>query len=621
MLEWVVAALVVLVLGGVAWGVSRVRYLWSTDFKVKGVPKLDLGDRMLVRDRFSEDKVRSMEFIDVIIVGSGIGALVTAALLSKVGMRVLILEQHDRAGGATHEWGEHGWEWDVGVHYIGGRVWAASETRALFDAVSSGRLGWRRLEGPYDVAVLRGSAREEGGAGWGEGVSALARVRADDVIAPMPPGRESLAAALEAYEDDETRGVVRRWMARTQAAQTRARTYFLARMLPTAVYRVLGWWLESAHAQEDMGKTVSEVLDEEGAGKNERLRFVLTYISGDHGMMPQNAPFGVHAAVAKHYWEGAAFPEGGAEQMARSAVATIREHGGRVLVNARVEELLVEGGRCVGVRLANGSSIRAPIVVSDAGASPTMERLVPAAAYAENRELREMREVIASLRPSTAHFQLFLGLDLSASEAAALPQCNYWIYNCPLEPAPTAAQIAAACPPGAATTFPILGGFLGFPSAKVPGRKPCAIFLTEARWEDVEAWQGTEHRHRGKDYDALKQAVTDAMLALLEQRFPALRKRVVYSDLGTPLSTAFYLASDRGASYGLAHDVSRFTRHTKFLRPATPLPGLWLTGQDVCTVGVAGAAIGGAFTAAAIAPFDVFARFGDVFGLWRNKRA
>ena len=56
---------------------------------------------------------------DALVIGSGIGGLTTAALLSELGWRVAVLEQHYTAGGATHSYDRAGYEWDVGVHYIG----------------------------------------------------------------------------------------------------------------------------------------------------------------------------------------------------------------------------------------------------------------------------------------------------------------------------------------------------------------------------------------------------------------------------------------------------------------------------------------------------------------------
>lgn len=57
---------------------------------------------------------RVPEALDAIIIGSGVGGLTAAALLAKAGKRVLILEQHDQAGGCTHTFENKGFEFDVG---------------------------------------------------------------------------------------------------------------------------------------------------------------------------------------------------------------------------------------------------------------------------------------------------------------------------------------------------------------------------------------------------------------------------------------------------------------------------------------------------------------------------
>src|SRR5210317_913806 len=86
---------------------------------------------------------------ETIVIGSGMGGLTTAALLSSLGQRVCVLEQHYTAGGYTHSYERNGYEWDVGVHYIGD-VGAPTRTRRLFDFLSGGRLEWSPMDAEYD---------------------------------------------------------------------------------------------------------------------------------------------------------------------------------------------------------------------------------------------------------------------------------------------------------------------------------------------------------------------------------------------------------------------------------------------------------------------------------------
>ena len=91
---------------------------------------------------------------DAVVIGSGIGGLTTAALLSHLGWKVVVLEQHYTAGGFTHTYARNGYEWDVGVHYIGDMGAKHTTARRLFDAITGERLEWAAMDDHYDRIVL-----------------------------------------------------------------------------------------------------------------------------------------------------------------------------------------------------------------------------------------------------------------------------------------------------------------------------------------------------------------------------------------------------------------------------------------------------------------------------------
>jgi len=92
---------------------------------------------------------------DAIVIGSGIGGLATAVLLGqRLGKRVLVLERHYTAGGFTHSFHRPGYEWDVGVHYIGQVSDTSSGMGAMFHEIAGDALEWASMGDVYDTVVL-----------------------------------------------------------------------------------------------------------------------------------------------------------------------------------------------------------------------------------------------------------------------------------------------------------------------------------------------------------------------------------------------------------------------------------------------------------------------------------
>ena len=91
---------------------------------------------------------------DAIIIGSGMGSLTTAAILAKEGKKVLVLEKHYTAGGFTHVFKRKGFEWDVGIHYIGEVQRPNSVIKKLFDYVSDAKLEWADMGDVYDKIII-----------------------------------------------------------------------------------------------------------------------------------------------------------------------------------------------------------------------------------------------------------------------------------------------------------------------------------------------------------------------------------------------------------------------------------------------------------------------------------
>jgi all-trans-retinol 13,14-reductase len=509
---------------------------------------------------------------DTIVIGSGVGGLGTAALLAKAANhRVLVLEKHYAAGGFTHVFHRPGFEWDVGVHYVGQVHEPGSLPRALFDYLSEGRLTWYPLPDAYD------------------------RIRIGRLQFEYVRGEERLHGALARAFPDETHAIDRYFdVIRTCLA--RLPLYFLEKTLPPVAAGLAGRALRAPFLRLAR-HTTAEVLDR--IGMSPEFKAVLTAQWGDYGLPPGQSSFGVHALVTSHHFQGAAYPVGGSGRIAASLLPTIARTGGAVVIGAEVARILVDQGRAVGVEMSDGRVFRAPRVVSDAGIRTTLELLPDPRSLA----VRRVASTARALSSSLAHLCLYAGLDASRLPAK-IPAGNLWIH-----PGPDFDRNLAAFTANSEAPFPFL--FVSFPSAKDPSaaaRCPGGHTLeivTLAPYEHFAAWEGTRWHHRGDVYDALKKRIADRMFATVFDHLPGLAGAVKTWELSTPLSTEHFANAARGAIYGLAHTPARF--ECRELRPRTPIQGLYLTGQDIGTCGVMGALSAAVATASVMLRRNLFA--------------
>lgn len=500
---------------------------------------------------------------DAIVIGSGMGGLASAALLARHGgLRVLVLERHSTAGGFTHTFSRPGFEWDVGLHYIG-QCEPGSPVRALFDEVTDSALAWSRMPEVYDRVIL---GREP-----------------YDLVAGGRRFIESLSARFPGK-----RAAIGEYLGTVIAATRRGAPFFMDRALPARLSSLIGPLLRAPlHRISD--RTAEEVIRPiigDGA-----LYDVLTAQCGDYGLTPRYASFAIHAMVVGHYLRGAYYPIGGSAKIAEGAARVITSTGGEIFVAAEVERILVEDGRAVGVRLRDGNELRAPIVISDAGAPNTYFRLLdPSIA-----EPTGIPDRLRQIGPSSAHLCLYLGLDRTDQELG-LDGTNLWIYP---EPDREVAFTRFVKDPSA----PIPLVYASFPSAKDPSfterhpGKSTVELVTLGSIEWLRGWQDARWKKRGAEYDDWKARMSERLLEIALRERPSMKGHIVYSELSTPLSTRHFTAHPDGEIYGLTHTPARFRLP---LRAQTPVPGLFLTGQDLVSCGVAGALFGGAITAAAV---------------------
>jgi len=510
-------------------------------------------------------KKKADDHYDVIVIGSGIGGLCNAALLSKLGKKVCVLEQHYTAGGYTHAYERNGYEWDVGVHYIGEVHKSWTMLRRIFDVITDGKLQWEPMDELYDQVVI------------------------GDKSFSYYAGKEAFKNEMKSHFPDEG-AAIDAYVDLLYKVSSLVPKFFAGQAMPRFA-GILYNKVRHKLLPEYFFKTTYDVL--KGLTDNEELIGVLTAQWGDYGLPPKKAAFMMHAMVAKHYINGGSYPVGGAAKIAETIIPVIQQGGGDVFTYAGVEEILVKNNKAYGVRLVpgkkdKGHEITADAIVSCAGLVPTIDKLLPESVVKKHGFAKQLKNV----EISSSHLCIYAGFKGSA-ESLGIQKKNFWIY-----PGYDHDLNVANFNESLDADMPLT--YISFPSAKDPSwaerypGKSTAEIVTPCKPEWFEKWQGSTWSKRGEDYDALKKGLTDRLLAELYKQMPQLEGALDYVELSTPLSTQWFQWNQEGEIYGINHTVERFQQ--SWLHPETPIKNLYLTGSDIVTAGVGGALMGGVMT-------------------------
>jgi all-trans-retinol 13,14-reductase len=448
---------------------------------------------------------------DAIVIGSGIGGLACAAALARTGHTAVVLEQHYVPGGLTQTFHRSGFRWDVGVHYLGD-MGPQGEARRVLDWLSGGAIRFSSMGAVYDIIRFPGDFAVE-------------------FVRPEAALRRELEEKFPASATE-----VGAFFTALAAADRAARAVFAQRVMPGLLAKAHRLWHRNK-VRRWWGRSCAEVLNE--LVSDPKLRAVLLAQRADYGgTTAPSMSFGVHATVMRHYFNGAYYPVGGAKSFADALVPAIERGGGKLKLRARVQQLLVENGIVVGVRLDNASEFHAPRVFSDVGARNTVG-LLPA----QMQDSQWAKEVL-SLAPSVCHIGLYLGLEGDIRANGASP-ANHWFHS--------SWDVDAGLWRDPLNESSAPGLFVSFPSLKDPAHNPgskqrhTAELVAMTSWDVFAPWQNSTRLQRPEEYTALKSAIERNMLAQFAVYFPALAPMVVAHELSTPLTTSSFIGSQQGA--------------------------------------------------------------------------
>ena len=480
---------------------------------------------------------------DVIVVGAGHNALVTAAYLAQGGYRVGVFERRSLVGGAVAtEEIVPGYRFD-----LGGSAHILIRLTPVVQELGLDRFGLEYLE--LDPLFF----------------------------APFPDGdslfihrdAERTAEALERKYPGEG-DAYRRFLDEWRPFARLVKDAFLSVPSPFELGKRFlfnrAFGRDWARAVRTILRPYGEVVDE--YFREEKVKAPLVWMAAQSGpppTEPMTAPFLLWQAL--YHEGGIARPRGGSGVLTQALARHVEAHGGEVHTGADVEEILVEGARAVGIRV-RGGIYTARAVVAGTHALETFTRLLPEAHRPPAaREMRVGNGFGAVLRLAlrepvryTAHpgRDARVGLQLLCRDRQQVLSA----YGDYLRGEP------ARDPPLVAMTFSAIDDSLAPPGAEV-------LWL----WAQYYPYELSG----GRTWDAIGEEVADSILDAYERYAPGTRDRVVGRLFQHPL----WLERELGLFRGNVMHLEMRPTQMFALRPFAgmaryrgPLRGLYLTGAS-----------------------------------------
>jgi phytoene dehydrogenase-like protein len=295
---------------------------------------------------------------DAIVVGGGHNGLVSAAYLARSGARTVVLESRATLGGAATT--ESPWPDAPQLRVTRLSYVMSLMPPTIVNDLSLERHGYKvHPMGPYYQAFPEGGALTiyeddpartydeiarwskndaEAWPTWNAWLAGLA-----DVMGPLltrvPP-------ALGSHRPSDLIDTAKlAWSQRGLNVRT---TADVTRLMTMSIADLLDDWFESPQIKGAMA--VNGVIGTWAGPCEPGTAYVMAHHSiGDVGD-GQLGSWG--------------YPEGGMGAVSAAIAASAREFGAELRTNARVERLIVRGGRVEGAVLANGEELRAPVVVT-----------------------------------------------------------------------------------------------------------------------------------------------------------------------------------------------------------------------------------------------------------------
>lgn len=485
---------------------------------------------------------------DILVIGSGIGGLVSALVLAKEGLKVCVLEKNNQYGGNLQTFSRDKLIFDTGVHYLGG----LSEGQNLHQYFKYlGIIQDLNLEKMNIIGFDKITFEN------------------DEIEYPHSQGYDNFVEQLSKIFPDEQENLTR-YINEIQN---------VCNQFPR--YNLVG---KGKYNEDILYSNARDFIA--SITLNKKLQAVL---SGSNFLYAGSAktPLYVHALTVDSYIQSAYKCTNGGSQISKLLIKQLRNYGAEVYKHSEVSEMIFDDEQILkSVKTKDEKEFFAKKFISNIEIKTTLDLI------GKEHLKKTFTKRIDDLEPVSSCFSVYIVLKPKTFKHFNF---NYYHYK--------NGENIWNQSDYSEENWPESYMLSSTASKQNPEFAESLTVLTYMNYDEVKQWENTfntvvENHERGQEYEDFKYRKAEKLISEVENKFPELRSQIKAVHTSSPLSYRDYIGSSRGNMYGYKKDSSNPMK--TIFSPKTKVSNLFLTGQSVNMHGILGCTIGAFVTCSEI---------------------
>ncbi|MBP7256287.1 MAG: NAD(P)/FAD-dependent oxidoreductase [Chitinophagales bacterium] len=477
--------------------------------------------------------------IDIVIIGSGIGGLVSGAILAKEGFKVTVLEKNRQVGGCLQIFVREKHIFNSSVHYIGGLEKGQNLYRIFNYLGIMNNLTIEKLDvSASERIIFHGEEKEY-------------------LIAQGYPN--FVKSLINDFPDEEI--AIKNYAAEMELI---AKKFSIFEFNNTDIFE------KSKYLTIDTKAYLDTLF------KNEKLKSIIVGNNMVYAGIAGKTPLFVHALVINSYIESAWIFAKGSSQIAKLLTKVITENGGAVRRNVKVAKIVEKEGQIKFVKTDTGEIINGDYFFSNIHPLQTIEMV-------ESTLIRNLyKNRIKTLENSVSVFCLNIIFKPHSFKYTNSNYCCFLTEN------------VWDTMDYKKEEWPLSYSFFQTKSTKSPNFAESATIMAYMKYDEVKKWENTHNvvnspTERGEDYEMFKKQKANKLIEIVSIKFPNLQDSIKSIYTSTPLTFKDYMGTDDGSIYGIVKDYKAPLQN--MISSRTKINNLFLVGQNLALHGVHGVAM------------------------------